>query len=123
VFIRWRERARVKRARVKRARVKGARVKGARVKGARVKGARVKGARVRDRGRVLARHSPQGDDGRIAPIFNIARHYSQGDDGRIAPIFNIADPVSPVMMPRVRSPMPMISATLIVMVTDAGGHP
>ena len=53
---------------------------------------------VRDRGRVLARHSPQGDDGRVAPIFKVA------------------DPVSQMTMSRVRSPEPMVSAMLIVMV-------
>jgi hypothetical protein len=98
---------------------------GVRAKGGRDRGARAKGGRdreVRDRGRMLARHSQQGDDGRVHPIFNVARHSSQGDYGRIAPIFNVADQVSP-MMPRVRSPMPVVSAMLVVMVTGAGGHP
>ena len=55
------------------------------------------------------------DMGRI-----LARHSSQGDDGGIAPIFNVADPVSQMMMHRVRSLMPVVSAILIVMVTVAG---
>jgi hypothetical protein len=74
---------------------------GVRAKGGRDRGARAKGVRdreVRGRGRVLARHSQQGDYGRIAPIFKVA------------------DPASQMMMSRVRSPMPVVSAMLIVMV-------
>jgi hypothetical protein len=74
----------------------GVRDRGVRDRGVRDRGVRDRG--VRDRGRVLARHSLQGDDGRVAPIFNFT------------------DPVSQMLMPRVRSPMPVVSAMLIVMV-------
>jgi len=49
----------------------------------------------------------------------LPRHSSQGDDGSIAPIFNAADPVPRMIMRKVRSPMPVVSAILIVMVTVA----